>query len=111
VIIATHNYGNDCAALRHLLPLGLRYVGVIGPRRRRDELLIDVLDTGIIITSELFAPAGLHLGADAPEEIALSLVAEIQAVFARASRSSLRDHKAPIHEWPFSPPSSVGANP
>lgn len=111
VIIATHNYGNDCAALRYLLPLGLRYVGVIGPRRRRDELLIDVLDTGIIITSELFAPAGLHLGADAPEEIALSIIAEIQAVFAQASRSSLRDRKAPIHESSLSPVPSLGANP
>lgn len=105
VIIATHNYGNDCAALRHFLPLGLNYVGVVGPRRRRDELMLDVLDSGITISSELFAPAGLHLGADGPAEIALSIIAEIQAVFARASRISLRDRKAPIHE----PPSSLRA--
>jgi xanthine/CO dehydrogenase XdhC/CoxF family maturation factor len=111
VIIATHNYGNDCAALRYLLPLGLSYVGVVGPRRRRDELMLDVLDSGITLNSELFAPAGLHLGADAPEEIALSIVAEIQAVFAQASRISLRDRKAPIHEPPLPPLPSVAPNP
>ena len=99
-MIATHNYGRDCAALRHLLPLGLRYLGVIGPRRRRDELLVDVLDTGISVESDLFAPAGLHLGAESAVEIALSIVAEIQSVFAAASGVRLRDRKAPIHGEP-----------
>ena len=98
VVIATHNFGRDCAALRQLLPLGLRYVGLMGPRRRREELLIDVLDTGATLTSELFAPAGLDLGAEMPEEIALSIVAEIQRVFASASGEYLRDRKAPIHQ-------------
>ncbi|MDQ6808274.1 MAG: XdhC family protein [Verrucomicrobiota bacterium] len=96
-VIATHNYGRDCAALRHLLPIGLRYLGVIGPRRRRDELLVDVLDSGALMTSNLFAPAGLHLGAELPAEIALSIVAEIQSVFAHATCVPLRDRKAPVH--------------
>ena len=96
-VIATHNFGRDCAALRDLAPLGLGYLGVIGPRRRRDELLADVLDSGAELLSELFSPAGLHLGADSPEEIALSIVAEIQAVFSRATGKHLRARKAPIH--------------
>ncbi len=97
-IVATHNYGRDCAALRHLLPLGLPYLGVIGPRRRRDELLLDVLDAGAVPASKLFAPAGLHLGAETPEQIALSIVAEIQATFANASAVPLSKRRAPIHE-------------
>ncbi|HEV3409258.1 MAG TPA: XdhC family protein [Chthoniobacterales bacterium] len=96
-VIATHNYGRDCAALRHLLPRALAYVGVIGPRRRRDELLGDVLDAGAVVDSNLFAPAGLDLGAETPEEIALSIVSEIQHVFAGGSGESLRDSKLPIH--------------
>ena len=96
-IIATHNYGRDCAALRHLLPLALRYVGVIGPKRRREELLIDVLDSGTQLRSNLFAPAGLDLAAETPEEIALAIVAEIQNVFAGGSGESLRDSNLPIH--------------
>jgi xanthine dehydrogenase accessory factor len=96
-VIATHNFGRDCAALRYLLPLGLRYVGVVGPRRRREELLIDVIDSGATMGSPLFAPAGLHLAAETPAEIALSIVAEIQSVFAGGTAEHLRDRKAPIH--------------
>jgi xanthine dehydrogenase accessory factor len=98
-IVKSHNYGRDFAALCHLLKLDLPYVGLLGPRKRRDQLLHAVLDRGISVEAELFAPAGLDLGAETPEEIALALVSEIQAVFADASAQSLRDRKAPIHGW------------
>ena len=98
-IVKSHNYGRDFAALRHLLALDLPYVGLLGPRKRRDQLLNAVLDSGIAIDAEVFAPAGLDLGAETPEEIALALVAEIQAVLAGATAESLRDRKAPIHGW------------
>ena len=97
-VVATHNFGRDCAALRHLLPLGLRYLGLVGPRKRRDEILIDVIDGGAEMTSQLFAPAGLHLAAESPEEIALSIAAEIQCVFAGGTPEHLRDRRAPIHD-------------
>ena len=95
----SHNYGRDFAALCQLLKLDLPYVGLLGPRKRRDQLLNAVLDEGIAIDAELYAPAGLDLGAETPEELALALVSEIQAVFAGASAESLRDRKAPIHGW------------
>jgi xanthine/CO dehydrogenase XdhC/CoxF family maturation factor len=98
-IVKSHNYGRDFAALCHLLKLDLPYVGLLGPRKRRDQLLNAVLDEGIAIEAEVFAPAGLDLGAETPEELALALVSEIQAVFAGASAESLRDRKAPIHGW------------
>jgi xanthine/CO dehydrogenase XdhC/CoxF family maturation factor len=98
-IVKSHNYGRDFAALCHLLNLDLPYVGLLGPRKRRDQLLNAVLDEGIAIDAELFAPAGLDLGAETPEELALALVSEIQAVFAGSSAESLRDRKAPIHGW------------
>ena len=98
-IVKSHNYGRDFAALCHLLKLDLPYVGLLGPRKRRDQLLNAVLDEGIAIEAEVFAPAGLDLGAETPEELALALVAEIQATFAGASAESLRDRKAPIHGW------------
>jgi xanthine dehydrogenase accessory factor len=81
-IVKSHNYGRDFAALCHLL-----------------KLLNAVLDEGIAIDAEVFAPAGLDLGAETPEELALALVAEIQATFAGASGEPLRDRKAPIHGW------------
>jgi xanthine/CO dehydrogenase XdhC/CoxF family maturation factor len=98
-IVKSHNYGRDFAALRHLLQLDLRYVGLLGPRKRRDQLLNALLDDGVSLDSELFAPAGFDLGAETPEEIALAIISEIQTVFAEASGKSLRDRKVPIHGW------------
>ncbi len=99
-LVKTHNYGRDFAALRALLPLNLRYVGLLGPRARREQLLGDLLDTGLTPSPNLFAPAGLDLGGGTPEGVALSVIAEIQAVFAGGSRQSLRERKQPIHTPP-----------
>ncbi len=97
VVVKTHNYGRDYAALEKLLPLGLRYVALLGPRLRRDQLLHTLLESGLEVRSQLFSPAGLDLGAESPEEIALAIVAEIQTIFAEASAESLRQWKHPIH--------------
>lgn len=96
-VVKTHNYGRDYAALEKLLPLGLRYVALLGPRRRRDQLFHALVDEGVPVRSEWFAPAGLDIGAESPEEIALAIVAEIQATFAAGSGEPLRERKAPIH--------------
>ncbi len=98
-IVKSHNYGRDFAALQHLLQLNLRYVGLLGPRKRRDQLVNALLDAGVSIDSELFAPAGFDFGAETPEEIALAIVSEIQCVFAEASGEALRDRRTPIHGW------------
>jgi xanthine/CO dehydrogenase XdhC/CoxF family maturation factor len=97
-IIKSHNYGRDFTALQELLPLNLRYVGLIGPRKRRDQLLNDLLDLGVAINAGFFAPAGLDLGAETPEEIALAVISEIQRVFAAGSGESLRERKISIHK-------------
>lgn len=96
-IVKTHNYGRDFAALQKLLPLGLRYLALLGPRRRRDQLLHALVEAGVESRSELFAPAGLDLGAESPEQIALAMIAEIQSVFAHANAESLRERKTSIH--------------
>lgn len=96
-VVKSHNYGRDFAALQKLLPLELRYVGLIGPRKRRNQLLSALLELGVTINSGFFAPAGLDLGAETPEEISLAIIAEIQRVFAHGSGVSLRERKWPIH--------------
>lgn len=98
-VVKSHNYGRDFAALQHLLQLNLRYIGLLGPRKRRGQLVHALLEAGGSIDRELFAPAGFDLGAETPEEIALAIVAEVQFVFAEADGESLRDRKAPIHRW------------
>jgi xanthine/CO dehydrogenase XdhC/CoxF family maturation factor len=98
-VIKSHNYGRDFAALQHLLQLNLPYVGLLGPRQRRDQLVNALLDAGVSLDAELFAPAGFDLGAETPEEIALAIISEIQCVLAEAGGESLRDRRAPIHGW------------
>jgi xanthine dehydrogenase accessory factor len=96
-IVKSHNYGRDFVALQKLLSLNLRYVGLIGPRKRRDQLMNDLLDLGVTINAGFFSPAGLDLRAETPEEIALAIVSEIQRVFAKGSGQSLRERKMSIH--------------
>lgn len=96
-VVKTHNYGRDFAALRLLLPMNLRYVGLIGPRARREQLLSDLLDTGVFAAPGLHAPAGLDLGGDSPESVALAIVAEIQTVFAGGTGEALRNRRTPIY--------------
>jgi xanthine/CO dehydrogenase XdhC/CoxF family maturation factor len=103
-IVKSHNYGRDFTALQELLPLNLRYVGLIGPRRRRDQLLNNLLDHGVSINTGFFAPAGLDLGAETPEEIALAIISEIQRVFAAGSGESLRERRISIHKGKQSTP-------
>ncbi|WP_395748639.1 XdhC family protein [Prosthecobacter sp.] len=98
VVIATHNFGRDCTALRDLLPFSPPYLGLVGSRRRRDDILFDVLHNGITVHDGLFAPAGLHLGAETPAEIALSIISEIQSVFGGGTAQHLRHRSSPIHQ-------------
>jgi hypothetical protein len=53
---------------------------LIGPRKRRNQLLGDLLELGVTINPGFFGPAGLDLAAETPEEIALEVVAEIQRI-------------------------------
>jgi len=86
VVLMSHGYEADRAVLQYLLKEApsLGYLGILGPRSRTLRLLEDLgmEERGATIAR---TPAGLDLGADAPEEIALSIVAEILAVRKRGS--------------------------
>jgi xanthine/CO dehydrogenase XdhC/CoxF family maturation factor len=100
-VIMTHHYRHDLPLLRHLLPLPLAYLGLLGPRRRAERLLADLSKSGMDITPAmralLRAPVGLDVGADGPEEVALSIAAEMSAVLAGRDGRPLRDRDLPIH--------------
>jgi xanthine/CO dehydrogenase XdhC/CoxF family maturation factor len=100
-VVMTHKYLRDKALLRILLSSPVSYVGVLGPKTRTQRLLQDLQSEGLTPTKDqlrrLYGPVGLDLGADTPEEIALSIVAEIQAVLANRSGRSLRDQPGSIH--------------
>ena len=99
VVLMTHNYLHDRALLEQLLPSPVRYLGVLGPKRRAERLLAEL--TPSLVTdgalSRLHSPVGLDIGADTPETIALAIIAEIQAVTAGRPGRFLRDRSGPIY--------------
>jgi xanthine dehydrogenase accessory factor len=101
VIVMTHRYRDDLTALRVLLGRPLAYLGVLGPRRRTDRMFAELASEGVKpseeMNSRIFAPVGLDLGGAAPETVALSIIAELQAFHSKRVPSHLRDGNRPIH--------------
>lgn len=80
VIIMSHQYEKDRDYLKLLIKSQISYIGLLGPSKRRDKLLEDIGIEFKELESRLFGPIGLDLGAGSPEEIALAIISEIQAV-------------------------------
>ena len=95
VILMTHNYPHDLKLLECIVPLGPRYLGVLGPRIRTQRLLEHLDPTENVF--ELQAPIGLDIGAETPESIAISIVAEIQATLTGRAGGMLKLRRGPIH--------------
>ena len=101
-VVMTHNYLQDRELLKTLLPSPLQYLGILGPKSRTERLLRELLEQGVALTEDhlrrLYAPVGIDIGADNPEEIALAIVAEIRAILANRSGGLLRNRKGSIHD-------------
>ena len=101
-VVMTHHYVHDVPLLRALLPQPLAYLGLLGPKKRAEKILADLATDGLAITpamrARLHAPVGLDLGADSPEQVALAIIAEIQATLGRRNARPLREREQSIHE-------------
>jgi xanthine/CO dehydrogenase XdhC/CoxF family maturation factor len=82
IIVMSHHLTTDQAYLAQLGSVRARYIGVLGPPARKQRLLDALPDRGGALRAKLKGPVGLDIRADSPESIALSIVAELQAVFA-----------------------------
>lgn len=102
-VVMTHNYEWDLALLTQMLPSPAGYVGLLGSRRRAQRVWSDLHDARLELTPEqrdrFHSPAGLDIGSETPEEIALSIVAEIQAAMSRRVGGALRDRLGAIHSF------------
>lgn len=102
VVIMTHHYVHDVPILRDALARPLAYVGLLGPKKRAEKILVDLAAAGAAISVEqkanLHAPVGLDLGADSPEQVAVSILAEMQAALHGRDGRPLRERTRPIHE-------------
>lgn len=109
-IVMSHSFEQDSRILAALLNLDspLAYIGVLGPRRRTRELLVEA--AGLLRApdpqnfadrwlGQVHSPAGLDLGAETPASIALSILAEIQQALSAATglpMSQVRADTLPI---------------
>ena len=89
IILMSHHLVTDRTNLSQLEGVPARYVGVLGPRARKERLLTGLGEQGERLRGVIKGPVGLDLGADSPESIALSILAELQATLAGASSETL----------------------
>lgn len=93
-VIMSHNFLRDRDYLGALLDSECAYIGSLGPRARLERLLGELEREP---DDRLHGPAGLDIGAEGPDEIAVALVAEIIAVRSGRDGGRLRDRKGSIH--------------
>jgi xanthine dehydrogenase accessory factor len=97
----THNYKYDLAMMKQLLQIKCRYIGTLGPKKRLERMFDELKEDGIAVTDEqkkmIYGPIGLDIGAEAAEEIALAVLAEIKAVFADRDGGFLKNRSVSIH--------------
>ncbi|HEY1214659.1 MAG TPA: XdhC family protein [Bryobacteraceae bacterium] len=96
-VLMTHSYSQDLEIVRELSAMPLAYLGILGPRKRTTQLLAEAAISPASIGPALHGPMGLDIGADGPEQVALAIVAEIQAAFNGRQGGFLRQRAGSIH--------------
>ncbi len=101
VVLMTHNFAND---LKHLIALkndAPLYLGLLGPSGRREKLLSQLMEYDPDIEDRfldtIYGPAGLNIGAETPQEIAISIISEILSVTRKQQPMPLREKISGIH--------------
>jgi xanthine dehydrogenase accessory factor len=100
-VLMTHNYNYEIAFLQQVLSLHPSYIGVLGPKKKLERMLEELEESGTTITERnlqtIHGPVGLDIGSETAEEIALSIVAEIKAVFSGRNGHPLKYKTSVIH--------------
>jgi xanthine dehydrogenase accessory factor len=97
VLCMSHDYAIDRDVLAAFSDKSVGYLGVLGPRKRFDRMVLE-LGLSPEAAASVHSPMGLHIGAAAPEEISISIVAEVVRAFRGGDGRSLKDKEGPIHE-------------
>jgi xanthine/CO dehydrogenase XdhC/CoxF family maturation factor len=93
-VVMNHSLVHDREWVQRLLSTPVRYIGMLGPRDRSEEILQEL---GVARGERVYGPVGLDLGADGPEQVALSVVGELLAVRSGREPRHLRDREGAIH--------------
>jgi xanthine dehydrogenase accessory factor len=101
VLVMNHHVERDEASLRYALDAGAAYVGVLGPLTRYQKLLTGLAAKGYMPSASaltrVHSPVGLSLGAETPEEVAVSILAEILAISRGFEGGSLSGFSGSLH--------------
>ena len=101
VVLMTHSYVKDLKFLTALKDTSPIYLGLLGPSKRRERLLNEFIESNPSVKEDLFdriyGPTGLNIGAETPEEISISICAEILCVIRKQEPKSLKDKTGKIH--------------
>lgn len=105
VLLMSHDYRTDWLNFQKVLPSAASYIGLLGPRKRADKIFDALAAEGQPLSEKdqqrIYAPAGLDIGAATPEEIALSILAEIRSHFSGRNGMPLRDREGSIYGHPL----------
>jgi xanthine dehydrogenase accessory factor len=85
LVLMTHNIEYDERYLKAIVNCNIPYIGLLGPMQRKDRLMKSLGSHSAQIKERVFGPVGLDIGAETPEEIALSVMAGIYAELNRRS--------------------------
>jgi xanthine dehydrogenase accessory factor len=100
-VLMSHNYEYDRDVLKKVIHSPAPYIGILGPRKRFDKMCDEFRKDGFELTdaqlTRIHSPIGLDIGAEAADEIAVSIIAEIQSVFAQRPAGFLKHLPGPIH--------------
>lgn len=98
VLLMTHDYNWDKIILAQVLAKQPPYIGMLGPKKRLLKMESEEGLANLSNISFLHAPVGLDIGAESPEEIAVSILAEILSVFRNRDGAKLKHRDGTIHE-------------
>ena len=98
LVLMTHSIDYDERYRKVIADSRIPYLGLLGPAKRRDRLLDSLGEKAEGIKARVYGPIGLDIGAESPEEIALSIMAEIQAVINQRDGGQLFQKDLPLHE-------------
>ena len=100
-LLMTHNFNYDKAMLKELIQRDLVFIGMLGPIKKLERILHEFKEEGLELNEQqravIHSPVGLDIGAETPEEIALSIVAEIKAAVAGKKGKPLKEFSTTIH--------------
>lgn len=102
IMFMTHSYVKDLKYLSVVTEKEVAYIGLLGPSKRREKLINEMLERNEDISYDFFdrihGPAGINIGAETPQEIAISILAEILTVIRKQKPISLRHKTGGIHQ-------------